>query len=114
MGVTATILAAADVAQSASHPMDGINLLPLLQKNAKRVERTFFWTAPNNGTNARAMRQGRWKYVAETPVFPGMLFDAEADPGERKELGAKHPDVLKRLRDLHAAWELSIRPAAKK
>jgi arylsulfatase A-like enzyme len=111
MDLTATILAAAKVEPSRSRPLDGISLLPLLQKNARRVERTFFWLGPNAGTNDRAMREGRWKYISDSPLFPGMLFDVEADPGERKELAAKHPDVLKRLRDLHAAWESSLRPA---
>lgn len=112
MDLTATILAAAKVEPPKSHPLDGISLLPLLRRNARRVDRTFFWVGPRIGTNDRAMREGRWKYVAESPIFPGMLFDVEADPGERKELGARHPEVLKRLRDAHAAWERTIRPVS--
>ena len=110
MDLTATILAAANVAPAKSHPLDGVSLIPLLQKDAQRLERTFFWLGARIGTNDRAMREGRWKYISDSSLFPGMLFDVEADPGERKELAARHPDVLKRLRDKHAAWESSIRP----
>jgi hypothetical protein len=29
-----------------------------------------------------------------------MLFDLEADPAEQHDLSAKHPDVVKRLKDV--------------
>ena len=110
MDLTATILSSANVAPAKSHPLDGVSLIPLLQKDAQRLDRTFFWLGARIGTNDRAMREGRWKYISDSSLFPGMLFDVEADPGERKELAARHPDVLKRLRDKHAVWESSIRP----
>jgi arylsulfatase A len=110
MDLTATILAVAGVPASATHPLDGVSLIPLLQKNSRPVDRTFFWLGPQAGSADRAVREGRWKYIAQSPIFPGQLFDVVSDPGERRELGARHPDVLKRLRAKQAEWESTIRP----
>lgn len=60
-----------------------------------------------------AIRDGRWKYISQSPVFPGQLFDVEADPGERNELGARQPEVLRRLRAKQLEWESSIRGGTK-
>jgi arylsulfatase A-like enzyme len=111
MDLTATILAAAGVPESTSHPLDGVSLIPFLQKKSRPVDRTFFWLGPQAGSPDKAIRDGRWKYIAESPLFPGLLFDVQTDPGERIELGARHPGVLKRLRAKLAEWESTIRPA---
>jgi hypothetical protein len=34
------------------------------------------------------------------PTKAGSLFDLETDPGEQRDVAAKHPDVVKRLRAL--------------
>ena len=111
MDLSATILAAAQAAIPASHPLDGINLIPLLQKNSRPTERTFFWLGPDAGSLHKAIRDGRWKYINDLAVSPGMLFDVVADPGERNELGARHPDVLRKLNAKHAEWVATVRPS---
>ncbi|HEX6178957.1 MAG TPA: sulfatase-like hydrolase/transferase [Thermoanaerobaculia bacterium] len=107
MDLTATILAAASAKIRPDRPLDGIDLIPHLQKNAPVVQRTFYWSGVH-GSTQRAVRDGRWKLVAETKVFPGMLFDMSADPGERKDLAAQHPDVVRRLDEMHGAWMRSV------
>ncbi len=37
-----------------------------------------------------------------------MLFDLEADPAERQDLAAKHPDIVRRLQSALDAWEKDI------
>ena len=44
-----------------------------------------------------AMRDGKWKVIYFYDRRKWELYDLAADIGERNELSAKHPDVLKRL-----------------
>jgi arylsulfatase A-like enzyme len=100
MDLTATMLAAAGVPRRPEAPQDGIDLLPILAGHAPEVERTLFWRVVNNRPQ-RAVRQGKWKLV-----FDGrpLLFDLEADPGERVNLIGRHAGVANRLRLLLDAW----------
>ena len=109
MDLTATILAAGGVKISAEKPLDGIDLVPLLAGNRPPLERTFYWLGTRAGSPEKAMRDGRWKYVAQSH-FPGFLFDLEKDLGERRDLAAKDPAKLKAMKEKHAAWERTIRP----
>jgi arylsulfatase A-like enzyme len=106
MDLTATILAAAGVQLPADRPLDGVDLVPLLSGGGREIERTFFWRLPR-GARTRAIRHGKWKYVAERR-FPGLLFDLSIDPGERHDQASRHPDVVARLRAKHAEWERTI------
>jgi len=67
---------------------------------------------------ADALLLGRWKLVEgvttprlgrnidPTPEIETQLFDRVADPGERRDLGAEHPEEVARLREtLHAEIE---------
>ena len=111
MDLTATILAAAGVSPSPDRPLDGIDLVPLLRgERVERVERVFYWRGFLPGSPEKAIRDGRWKYVTQSPLFPGLLFDIEADPSERHDLAARHPDVLRRLRAKHEEWTRSMPP----
>lgn len=110
MDLTATILAAANVEPEAERPLEGIDLVPLLARKAPVLERTFFWLSPFPGNQDRAARYGNWKYISQSAIFPGQLFDLRVDPGERHDLAAKRPDLLKKLKAMHAEWERSVRP----
>lgn len=109
MDLTATILAAAQVAASPSRPLDGIDLIPILRGKRSPIGRTFFWRSPWAGNQDKATRYGRWKYISQSSLFPGLLFDLQADPGERHDLAAERPDLLKRLKRMHQDWERSVR-----
>ncbi|HEX8409548.1 MAG TPA: sulfatase-like hydrolase/transferase, partial [Thermoanaerobaculia bacterium] len=85
MDLTATILAAAGVS-SVKPPLDGIDLVPLLAAGSTPVERSLFWRSPGGPNGEKAVRSGNWKYVARDPLFPGLLFDLENDPGERNDV----------------------------
>ena len=68
-----------------------------------------------------AARAGRWKLLAR-PYDPTLadplpeadrerfLVDLEADPDERRNLAAAHPEVVQRLEALHAAWARDLEP----
>ena len=89
-----TFLAAANIKVSTA--FDGVNLLPFLTNNATPHE-VLFW----RGGQGRAVRKGKWKLL-EFGDQLSQLFDLEADLGERNDLSAKHPEIVK---DLRAAWK---------
>ena len=50
------------------------------------------------GNGDLALRQGRWKFIdVKTEEGRGRLFDLEADPSERRDLAADHPEVAASL-----------------
>jgi len=50
------------------------------------------------------LRQGRWKYILDAESGDDELFDLEADPGERRDVAALHPDRAARYRDHLRRW----------
>ena len=85
--------------------LDGINLIPYLNgDNSEAPDRplTWRWIAQS------AIRDGKWK------LLRGMdreyLFDLEADPSEKSNLLATHPEVAERLRSQLYAWADELNP----
>ena len=102
MDVVATALAASRV--EPAHPLDGIDLAPILRGDAPVRERAFCWRLDK----ARAVRKGRWKYRDEEGQS---LFDLETDISEKNDVASRHPEVVSDLRTLLAEWELAVRPS---
>lgn len=103
MDLTATMLGAAGL-DEASANLDGVDLLPRLRNARSSPARPFFWRADLYGFGSqRAAREGRWKYMQHDSTQ--FLFDVADDPGERRNLFAERPDVVRRLRADLAAWE---------
>ncbi len=103
LDVAATAVALARL--SGDPALDGVNLIPFYTgqiKGAPHEALYWRWIAQS------AIREGRWKLlVAGSRVY---LFDLEADPGEKHDLIARHPDVAKRLRTRLEAWSGGLRP----
>ena len=78
---------------AAGHPLDGHSLVPYLLKGARPPERDLFWRTRTEG----AVRRGKWKYLRRQSGET--LHDLTADPREQADLAARHPDVLRALRD---------------
>jgi arylsulfatase A-like enzyme len=114
MDLTATILAAAGVRPPADAELDGVNALPILAGKEPLQERSFFWRLkrPGESTGQKAARRGKWKYVLDRNVE--LLYDLDADPGERKSLAFQNKDIVKQLREAHAQWEAGLPPTDKK
>jgi hypothetical protein len=69
-------------------------------------ERPLFWRYKN--FEQRACRIGKWKYLAiDGNEF---LFDIIADPMERGNLKAKHPNIFGQLKAQWEAWNDTMLP----
>jgi len=84
--------------------IDGKNMWPLLagERGARSAYEVFYYY--NDLEELNAIRSGKWKlHLYPHPRFadPGMkaplLYDLDADPGEKNNVAALHPDVVQRL-----------------
>jgi arylsulfatase A-like enzyme len=111
MDLTATILAATGTPVPSQAGLEGMNLMPVLERRAPVVERTLFWRVTGIRPQ-QAVRMGDWKLLLDGGR--AMLFDLHSDIGERANLIAQRSDVARRLHGLLAAWEDSVNAEAKR
>ncbi len=101
-----TFLHYAGVDAHPQFPLDG-ELLDANLRDPDNVQpRTLFWRMKY--LNQRAVREGRWKYLAigENEY----LFDIETDARERANLAHREPERLARMRALYENWNRSMPP----
>lgn len=110
MDLAASVLAATDSPVPSGTTLDGMNILPILEKRAPEIERTLFWRV-SVARNQRAVRSGDWKLIFDDGR--PMLFNVRSDLGERNNLIGVMPDIAKRLRPLLAKWEQDVDAEAK-
>ncbi len=93
--------------------LDGTDLSPAVQRGEEPARGPVVFDNPNprwgEGSEHRAIRDGRWKYVRfRGEQMPDLLFDIEADPLEQRNLAADpaHTPTAQRLRALiDASWD---------
>ena len=105
MDVTATMLAAAGRNVEALE-LDGQSLLPLLRNEGRAPTQALFWRFGPPTGGPRAVRRDNWKYLVDQGSQ--FLFDLDADIGERTNLFAARPEIVRELRGALAAWEESL------
>jgi arylsulfatase A-like enzyme len=109
MDLTASILAATGTRAPQSYRPDGVDIFPVLRGATPIVERQVFWRTLAPRAQQWAMRSGRWKLLVDgirTPQF--FLYDLAADPGERNDLAAQRPDLVRSLWRRIQAWEKDV------
>jgi arylsulfatase A len=112
MDITASFAAIAGVPAESAWPLDGIDLLPHLTGQQAPRERTLCWRIDRTGRQQKAVRHGWWKYIQDGNVE--MLFDLQADIGERRDLSFAEPERFGQLKQRLADWEeeLATEPTA--
>ena len=106
MDWTATFLDAAGVAAHRDYPLDGMSLLPVLRDPHAVRERALHWRMKHR--DQRALREGRWKYLAVDGNE--YLFDIVADERERANLGRRQHERLAAMRAQFDAWSAQFGP----
>lgn len=106
MDWSATMLDVAQAKASASYPLDGISLLPLLKNADNKVDRPLYWRMNHRGQ--RAMRSGDWKYLRVDGN--DYLFNIPQDARERANLAHREPVRLNSMRKAWEAWNESMPP----
>jgi arylsulfatase A-like enzyme len=79
--------------------IDGLSMVQAITGRGQRREHAYlYWEFYERGS-AQAVRAGKWKAVRK-PMLAGPieLYDLETDAGEERNIAARHPDVVERLR----------------
>ena len=105
MDLTASILSATGATIPTTYKLDGLNLLSSLSGQSPVVERQLFWRI-KRPHEQRAVRSGRWKLLQDGSNF--YLFDVSEDPGERHDLTAAHPELVRKLNAALDVWEKDV------
>jgi len=98
-----TLLAAAGGKPEPAWKVDGLDVLPAWLGRARVPDRSLFWEWRSEGSNQLAALRGRFKLVTVNNG-PPELFDVEADPAERRNVIAEHPELAGKLRAELKAW----------
>jgi len=88
-------------------PLDGTSLVPLLEgREAGWPDRTLF--------EVGAVRTQRWRLrLKDRRYRQPALFDMLADPGQKTNVAAQHPEVVEKLATAYAEWEKDVRQGQK-
>ncbi len=110
-----TALAIAGIKPPGDRPIDGKNILPMLEGEKSPHEALFFYL----GRDLQAVRVGKWKYhrphrfwaayawyffISQGP----MLFNLETDPDESYDVIDLYPEKARELEQLMADWEANF------
>jgi arylsulfatase A-like enzyme len=106
LDVLPTALAAAGTAKP-EIPIDGVNLLPLMEGKAKQLEarELYFRFGVQH-----AVRQGEWKLVKASKEMEPMLVNLKQDPGEQRDVSLEHPAKKAELQRLFDQWDAEMQP----
>lgn len=84
---------------------DGLSLWPLLSGQGTPLVHDFlYWEFAANGS--QAIRKGPWKAIRQNlnqnPAAHLELYNLETDPGEKTDLAAQHPELVRELLEIMA------------
>jgi arylsulfatase A-like enzyme len=88
---------AAELAETrAPSGIDGQSIVPTLLGKSQKPHEYLYWEFHELGFH-QAVRMADWKGIRKGPKLPVELYDLAADPGERRDIAAAHPDIVKRI-----------------
>jgi arylsulfatase A-like enzyme len=102
------LLAAARQPRAAKHEVHGVSILPLLLGESFAREGALHWENQHNA----AVLAGEWKLVHRYWLKQPLLYRLSEDPGEDRDLAARHPEKAAELLALHERWKARHYPNA--
>ena len=95
--------------------LDGRDIWPSIVDGARSPHESLFWMRYDQ----KAVRRGDWKLVENGILALGdenrlegedrvFLSNLAEDPGETTNLAARHPEIVRELRNLSRRWELDV------
>jgi arylsulfatase A-like enzyme len=105
LDIAPTIFAVAGVSTLPKGKYDGVELLPYLSgANPNPPHDALFWRSGEQW----AVRAGDHKLTRADVSAPAKLFDLSEDAGESNDLAAKHPDIVRRLKEKFDQWNATL------
>ncbi|QDT36862.1 sulfatase-like hydrolase/transferase [Stratiformator vulcanicus] len=105
-----TIAAISGAALPQDVTLDGIDLLPYLFQNKQLSDRPLFWGVRNQ----LAIRKGDFKLVTDKSFSNPSLYNLSSDLGEKDDIAAAHPELVKDLLSLLKHWYADVNRNVKK
>lgn len=102
LDVFATACALAGTKPETAHPLDSLNMLPVLEgKSESATHQALYWDFPGFGA---AIADGNLKLVV-SKQGQSELFDLASDIGEKTDLASQRPEEVARLSALLKKWQ---------
>ena len=80
--------------------LDGISMVSALTAEGEQPQHEFlYWEFHEGKASKQAVRMGLWKGVRLTPSAPLELYHLSADIGEKNNVAAANPDIVKKIED---------------
>ena len=101
-----TMLALAGIPAPQDRPLDGVDLMPVLQGKPLASPRQLFW-------NGVAMRDGTWKLMLNRKgrgQVSAELYQLSDDVGELRDLAAQYPDRVQQMKAALESWKQDVTP----
>lgn len=132
MDIFPTVATAIGAKLPTDRVIDGRNWWPFMRDASAPGHDILFWSHDRQN----AVRKGKWKLVQRgleygppklatrpagtpatgpiprsrpAPTDQVFLSDLQADPGEKRNVASRHPDLVQWMLDAHAAWRQSLR-----
>lgn len=106
MDWSATMLDIGGATAAASHPLDGVSLLPVLCDPSQSFDRPLYWRMHHR--DQRAFRHGDWKYLQVDGNE--YLFNIPQDARERANHARHQPGRLAAMRQAWLDWNAGMPP----
>ncbi len=99
-----TLLEACGVSKPANLKIDGRSLLALAEQKSPAWPDRMLFTQWHRGDRPIAFKNSAVRTQRYKLIDGKELYDMEADPGEKNDVAAAHPDVVLQLRAGYEAW----------
>lgn len=89
--------------------IDGVSIVPTLLGQKQPPREYLYWEQLTPAKLSRAVRMGEWKAFQAAVGAPVELYHLPDDPGETRDVAARHPDVVKKVEKILATSRTEVK-----